>query len=128
MKQIELQENKTEGELEWKTERKGSLGEQAVGNTFGSRWWFPKQPDFSGSASYRPNFAPCLKVSNGKTSSLERLTLPGVWNCVAFLFRPKMAGARLRCLRIESTQGYCDCVCVGVVTGWLEGLWESVWR
>lgn len=51
MKQIELQENKTSRELEWKTEGKGSLGEQDIGSSFGSWWQLLKQPDFSSSAS-----------------------------------------------------------------------------
>lgn len=34
------------------------------------------QPDFSGAASYNPNSAPSLKVSNGRTCTLMR-----VWGC-----------------------------------------------
>lgn len=111
MKQIELQENKTPGELEWKTERKGSLGERAVGKSFGRCW---RSLEHSRISAGPPTIRILLPLWE---SAMARLPHPcgsevaGDLELLCLSFSLKDGRCRLHCVCVESTQGSCDRVC-----------------
>lgn len=110
LKQIELQENQTRGELEWKTEREGSLGEQTEGNSFGSWWRFLEHSQISAAQTPIVGFRSRSELAMARPPQRSRFEVArGLEFCLSFSSR----GGRCtsHCIRIESTRGYCDCVC-----------------
>lgn len=110
LKQIELQENQTWGELEWKTERKGSLGEQTEGNSFGSWWRFLEHSQISAAQTPLVGFCSHSKLTMARLPQRSRFEVArGLEFCLSFSSR----GVRCtsHCIRIESTHSHCDCVC-----------------
>lgn len=93
LKQIELQENQTRGELEWKTERKGSLGEQTEGNSFGSWWRFLEHSQISAAQTPIVGFCSRSELAMARPPQRSRFEVARVWSCSAFPSLPEVAGA-----------------------------------
>lgn len=128
LKQIELQENQTWGDLEWKTERKGSLGEQTEGNSFGSWWRFLEHSQISAMQTPIVGFCPRSEsLAMARLPQRSRFEVARGLESFCLSFSSEGGRCTWHCVQIESTHSYCDCVCPCGM-GWLDRLWQSVCR
>lgn len=75
------------------TERKGSLGEQTEGNSFGSWWRFLEHSQISAAQTPIVGFCSRSELAMARPPQRSRFEVARVWSCSAFPSRPEVAGA-----------------------------------